>query len=393
MRQRRCASTAPAVATATAKECGCTVLIRLVRSITPSTRPVSGSCTGAAAQVHACTTSLKCSAANTWTAWSAASAVPIAFVPAPLSLHSAPTAKFIEFAAESRTPGAPSSHSSVPSASLTTIRCAASSAMPAKHSRISGATVTSGWTSQRAAASSSSATDGAEPLGPGSTPAANERRHESAIGPRTDSGRPPPRKRSQARRTSRARSAGEVVASIASQGLRNRLPLVRGPGSGQGHGIAAPSGRQPLQRSCSASPLQTLVRAAAPSGAAARRHGGARRRGWTVRRPKAARRPARPGDRAGRAAGAELPRAAPRRRARRRGRAGRGQERVDRLLPAREPRRGGLRRARGRALRAQHEVAPAAPRRQAIATRSRTPSTTSSCAPTSAATSASCAAA
>ena len=38
MRQRRCASIAPAVATATAKECGCTVLIRLVRSITPSTR-------------------------------------------------------------------------------------------------------------------------------------------------------------------------------------------------------------------------------------------------------------------------------------------------------------------------------------------------------------------
>ena len=103
MRQRRWASTAPAVATATANECGCTVLIRLVRSITPSMRPVSGSCTGAAAHVHACTTSLKCSAANTWTAWSAASAVPIAFVPAPPSLHSAPTAKFIEFAAASRT--------------------------------------------------------------------------------------------------------------------------------------------------------------------------------------------------------------------------------------------------------------------------------------------------
>ena len=144
MRHRRCASTAPAVATATANECGCTVLIRLVRSITPMRSPVSGSCTGAAAQVHACTTSLKCSAAKTWTAWSAASAVPIALVPAPPSLHSAPTAKFIEFAAARRTWGAPSSHSSVPSASLTTIRCAASSEIPARHSRISGATDSSG---------------------------------------------------------------------------------------------------------------------------------------------------------------------------------------------------------------------------------------------------------
>ena len=50
--------TAPAVATATANECGCTVLMRLVRSTIPSTRPVSGSCTGAAAHVHCWTTSL-----------------------------------------------------------------------------------------------------------------------------------------------------------------------------------------------------------------------------------------------------------------------------------------------------------------------------------------------
>ena len=43
--------------------------------------------------------------------------------------------------------------------------------------------------------------------------------------------------------------------------------------------------------------------------------------------------------------------------------------------------------------RAHHEVVTARAARQPIATRSRTPSTTSSCAPTSAATSASCAAA
>jgi hypothetical protein len=60
--------------------------------------------------------------------------------------------------------------------------------MPAKHSRISGATDSSGWTSQRAAASSSSATDGAEPFALGSTPAAEDRRQESAIGPRIESG-------------------------------------------------------------------------------------------------------------------------------------------------------------------------------------------------------------
>jgi len=45
--------------------CGCTVDISPVRSITPMTWPVSGSLTGAAAHVQACTTSLKCSVANT----------------------------------------------------------------------------------------------------------------------------------------------------------------------------------------------------------------------------------------------------------------------------------------------------------------------------------------
>ena len=344
--------------------------------------PVSGSCTGAAAHVHACTTSLKCSAANTWTAWSAASAVPIALVPAPPSLHSAPTAKFIEFAAASRTWGAPSSHSSVPSASLTTIRCAASSAIPARHSRISGATDTSGWTSQRAAASSSSATDGAEPFALGSTPAADDRRHESAIGSRTDSGRPPPRNRSQAWRTSRARRAGEVVASMASQGFRNRALVVRLSASG------------PCQRTAAAPPAQTVCSA----GAAPRHYkrgrpqgGGSRTGEWSIWRGKAAGRPQGPVDRTRRAAGAQLPGAAPRRRARRGGHRVRGQERLDGLPPAREPRRRGLRRPRGRSLQGAARRRAGAPR--PIATRSRTRSTTCSCAPTSAATSASSAAA
>ena len=92
--------------------------------------------------------------------------------------------------------------------------------MPAMHSRISGALVTSGWTSQRAAASSSSATSGAEPSREGSTPAAVERSQESAIGVRTLTTWSPPTKRSQAARSSRARCAGSVVESIANQGLR-----------------------------------------------------------------------------------------------------------------------------------------------------------------------------
>jgi hypothetical protein len=65
---------------------------------------------------------LKCSAANTCTAWSAASAVPIAFVPAPPSLHSVPSAKFIDSAARIRMWASPSISRIMPVASLTTIR-------------------------------------------------------------------------------------------------------------------------------------------------------------------------------------------------------------------------------------------------------------------------------
>ena len=131
-------------------------------------------------------------------------------------------------------------------------------------------------------------------------------------------------------------------------GIAHRLPSVRAPDRATGHGSAAPPAGQPLQRSCSASALQTVASGAALSRAAAQRRC---TQAWVRhRRREAARWPARPLDRARGAAGAELPGAAPGRRPRRRRRAGRGQERLDRLLPAREPRRGGLRRARGRAL-------------------------------------------
>ncbi len=127
----------------------------------PSSCPVSGSCTGAAAQVQAWTISLKCSAAKTCTAWSAASAVPIALVPAPFSLHRAPSVKFIESAAAMRTLAFPPIHSSSPSASLMTMRCADSSAMAVRLSSITGNAAASGCTFQRADVSSSSARTGA----------------------------------------------------------------------------------------------------------------------------------------------------------------------------------------------------------------------------------------
>ncbi len=115
-----------------------------VRSITPSSAPVSGSWIGAAEQVQRCTGSLKCSGPNTWTAWLAAIAVPIALVPAPPSLHSTPSAKFIISAARRRTAPEPSMASSTPSASLITIRYPASSAISDRHAWISEACRLSG---------------------------------------------------------------------------------------------------------------------------------------------------------------------------------------------------------------------------------------------------------
>jgi hypothetical protein len=52
---------------ASARLSGCTVSSGPVRSTTPTTEPVTGSCTGAAEQVHAWAFSLKCSEANTCT--------------------------------------------------------------------------------------------------------------------------------------------------------------------------------------------------------------------------------------------------------------------------------------------------------------------------------------
>ena len=87
---------------------------------------------------------------------------------------------------------------------------------------MSGAVSASGWISQRAVASSASATIGAMRTPEGSTPAAAERRHGSSMGarmgtpsPRFDRSQPPLTNRCQARLTSRARVAGAVATSMA----------------------------------------------------------------------------------------------------------------------------------------------------------------------------------
>src|SRR5450755_4897112 len=58
--------------------------------------------------------SVKCSAANTCTAYWAATAVPIALVPAPDSLHRAPSMKFISSAARLRSRSSPWMRSNMP---------------------------------------------------------------------------------------------------------------------------------------------------------------------------------------------------------------------------------------------------------------------------------------
>ena len=199
---------------------------------------------------------------------------------------------------------------------------------------------------------------------------------------RTVSGRSPPMNCSQAWRSSRARCAGSVVASIASQGLR-----IVSLGAG-----ALPSGREPpyrcraprgqtVQRSCSARGSTRSQRRRLPRGETQRRdarwtthgHGGdspprARccMRSPTWRRTPRASAPTRSPTSSARARSTAYYLLA---------------SLVEEGFATHD---GGLYRPR-----ASRAAAP--PRGRRAATRSRTPSTTSSCAPTSAATSASCA--
>ena len=152
-----------------------TTLMSPVRSMTPMTSPVSGSTTGAAEHVQRWTGSVKCSAAKTWTAWPAATAVPIAFVPAEVSLHSAPSMKFMSSAARFRSVVSPLMLRSIPSASETTSRLSDSSSVSAMHCWMRPLAPRSGWSSHIARAPSSSTTDLAGRRPVGSTPASRER--------------------------------------------------------------------------------------------------------------------------------------------------------------------------------------------------------------------------
>ncbi len=91
-------SAARATACTKPRLCGCASPSPPVMSTAPSTCPVRGSCTGAAAQVQGWTRRMKCSAANTCTGRSTATAVPGAFVPTADSAQRAPGTKFIRSA-------------------------------------------------------------------------------------------------------------------------------------------------------------------------------------------------------------------------------------------------------------------------------------------------------
>ena len=146
-------------------------------SIAPSSVPVSGSCTGAAAQVQEWTVRTRCSAEWICTGSSTASAVPIAFVPIASSDQRIPGASPTESAARSRL-CAPSRQRMVPSASVTIMTCTASSAMLTSVLRSSGRTAPSGCAARTPSRSAARWTTGGS-CRSGSTRAARLRCHES----------------------------------------------------------------------------------------------------------------------------------------------------------------------------------------------------------------------
>ena len=142
-------------------------------------RPLSGSCSGAALHVQPCTGVAKCSAEKTCSAWSSASAVPIAFVPAAASLQREPRCRWTSVA-RSSIAASPSSHSSVPSASHTRTTCSPSVRTSSSRSRSTASAADSGERAQRSLASSIPIASGARPRA-ASTPASAQRCHESTI--------------------------------------------------------------------------------------------------------------------------------------------------------------------------------------------------------------------
>ena len=204
-----------------------------VRSITPITAPVSGSWIGAALHVQRCTGSLKCSGPKTWTAWSTRErGADRVRARAGLAPQRALGEVHVAGRAQAHAARCPRS-----SSACRRRRRPRSGSRPRRRSPTgtrgsAGRRRASGCSSQRSCVSSSSATTGAWRPPVGSTPADCERRHESVIASRTSSGSSSSSamNRSQAKRSSCARTIGVVSPSTASHefGLTSlRLHAIR----------------------------------------------------------------------------------------------------------------------------------------------------------------------
>lgn len=235
------ASAARATAWTKPRECGWARPSPPVMSTAPSSLPVRGSRTGAAAQVHGCTRRLKCSAPKTCTGSPVATAVPGALVPIADSAHRAPGTK-PRPSARRRVAGSPSTHNRLPRASHTASRCAPCAANAPTRSRNSGITRASGCSSRydRSSASASS-TRGAHS---GLSRARAHRRQDRAMTARTGSSTRPSRVNAAwARRSSRVRAAGSAPPGSATDGSPmspSRGAVRYGATELRSHSVAAP---------------------------------------------------------------------------------------------------------------------------------------------------------
>src|SRR5690606_21488244 len=132
---------------------GCRVNAGPLTLITPSSSPVLGSWTGAAVQYQECCRRSKCSPASSSTGAASTSAVPMAFVPTRLSLHSAPSQNPSP-SARRRTAGVPSRQRTTPSRSVMTSSTWEASDIAPTTCLSSVTTPRSGETSRRSASSS-----------------------------------------------------------------------------------------------------------------------------------------------------------------------------------------------------------------------------------------------
>ncbi len=245
-------SAARATACTNAREWGWARPSPPVMSTAPSTRPVRGSRTGAAAQVQEWTRRLKCSAPKTWTGSPTTTAVPGALVPITDSDQRAPGTKPSRSARRS-VADSPSTQSRLPRASHTASRCEPCAANAPTRSRNSGITRASGCCARydRRSASARS-TRGVHS---GLTRARAQRRQDLAITARTGASTRPSRVNEVcARRRTRVRSAGSAPSGSATGG--SSMSPSRGPAvPGAPHGRPGPGPRQAPHRPSEAPPV------------------------------------------------------------------------------------------------------------------------------------------